>query len=173
MCVVWGTPAWCGVHLCDVGCTCVMWGAPAWCGVHLPRCMYLKPVSGIFFHHSPSCLLSQDLSVKPRIFQSASLDTQPAPCLCLPDVWATCPALKWTLGISTQVFMLMWQAISPALSVIFVLLIFSFVYFIIIIYFYLCLLVFCAGNGTRASYMLSTHSVSKVRALSTICLYLV
>lgn len=31
--------------------------------------------------------------------------------------------------------MLMWQAISPALNVIFVLLIFSFVYFIIIIYF--------------------------------------
>lgn len=93
------------------------------------------------------CLLSQGLSVKPRTCQSTNLDMQPAPCLSLPDVWVTCPALKWTLGFSTQVFMLTWQAISPVLKVIFVSFIFNFIYYYNL--FWLCLLVFCAGDGTQ------------------------
>lgn len=69
--------------------------------VHLPTMSVPEVIIRCLFS-SPLTLFIESVSLK----QTKSLPTyqsrqQTAPCLCLPDVWVTCPALKWTLGIST------------------------------------------------------------------------
>lgn len=118
------------------------------CGAHLPTCMYLKPISSTFSHHSPFCSLSQGLSVTPGTCQSASLT--PSQQLALPPrCLGHLPSIKMDPGRRNSGLHAHVASYFPSPNIIFVLFIFNVIYFIIVIYLQLCLLVFCAGEGTQ------------------------